>query len=378
MLSVSKTLDGSLDHIFQQAVELVVKFDRASPSLLQRRLGIGYARAARLIDQLEASGVIAASDGSSQPREVLIRSYDEFVANGGEIPKAEPENHFKVPENYIVPTELKLSSVKNSVWGRQLSEVIETDDFKKSEAEFSIVLGYGKDEKLNTTTLAETNNLIITGNPTSSKESLIDTVLITLLLRHTPSELRLILTDSGHYLDLYNGIPHLLSPVISDPDKMTSALIWTLREVDRRKQLFIQAGVRSFDAYQKLPNIDPLPRVLHICFCNWKDVETTDAMTFLTSAGLNAGIHLFIVTNRMSDNNLSADIKANIPNRAVFTVTSAKDSKLAGVKGAENIKQGEMLYRQGNSDPKKLTTIFTPEANVKEVVEAVKQAPPRF
>jgi DNA segregation ATPase FtsK/SpoIIIE-like protein len=96
-------------------------------------------------------------------------------------------------------------------------------------------------------------------------------------------------------------------------------------------------------------------------------------MTWIISSGLKAGIHLFIVANRMSDKNLSPNIKANIPNRAVFTLTSAQDSRLSGVNGAETLKEGEMLYEKGNVDPKKLTTIFTPEANVKEVVEVLKK-----
>lgn len=121
-----------------------------------------------------------------------------------------------------------------------------------------------------------------------------------------------------------------------------------------------------------MPNIADLPRILILNYCDWADVETTDSMTWITSIGLKAGVHLFIVSNRMSDKNISPDIKANISNRAVFTITLAQDSRLTGVKGAENLKVGEMFYKPGNSDPKKLTTIFTSESNVKEVVEAAK------
>src|SRR5687768_1628938 len=117
MLSVSKILDGDLDEIFQQAVEVVVQYERASASLLQRRLGIGYARAARVMDQLEAAGVVAPHEGS-KPTEVLVRSYDDFIARGGKLPKSEEEEVFAVPENYKVPTGLKLSGVENTPWGK--------------------------------------------------------------------------------------------------------------------------------------------------------------------------------------------------------------------------------------------------------------------
>jgi len=366
--------EGDLDDLFNEAVKVVVQYDRASASLVQRRLGIGYARAARLIDQLETAGVIGASDGSSRPREVLIRSYEDFVAKRGEPPKNEQEDPFRVPANYKVPTGQKLSKIDSNPWGKQLSDVIVTDDFKDLKNEYPILLGYDDQNKLTVTTLPEVENLIIAGNPQSKKENWIDTILTTSLLKHSPRELRLILIDSGHYLDLYNGIPHLLSPVITERDNSTSALRWMLGEAERRKKLFAKAGVRSFDSYQKLPNIADLPRILCINFCNWVEIETADAITFMTSTGLNAGIHLFIVVNRMSDQNLSADIKANVSNRALFTVTSAQDSRLAGVIGAEDLKEGEMLYRKGNTDPQKLATVFTPEANVKEVVEAIKQS----
>jgi S-DNA-T family DNA segregation ATPase FtsK/SpoIIIE len=144
--------------------------------------------------------------------------------------------------------------------------------------------------------------------------------------------------------------------------------------MDRRMKLLTQRGVRSFDSYNKLAKADPLPRILIFNVCDWADVETFDSMALLSSTGPKAGIHLFVVANRLSDKNLSQDVKANIPTRAVFTVTSSQDSKLAGVKGAEELEIGEMLFREGNAVPQRLTAIFTPDANVRQVVEAVKRS----
>jgi DNA segregation ATPase FtsK/SpoIIIE-like protein len=368
--SVPGISDEDRDDDFKKAIELVIQYDRCSASLLQRRLVIGYARAARLIDQLEAAGVLGPAEGS-KPREVLIRSAEDFFDKGGKKPKT--EDVFDAPKNYKVPKDIKLSRGENKSWVKQLSNVVDTSDFKELKPEYPILLGYDGEGKLNKTSLVEVENLIITGNPQSKKESWLDTILTTLLMKYSPQELRLILIHPNHYFDLYNGIPHLLSPSITDFGKSVSALKWLQAEIDRRKKLFTQAGVRSYEEYIQLPNVDPLPRILTVNFCEWADIETTDSMKWITSTGLNTGTHLFIIANRMNDKTVSPDIKANIPNRAVFTVTSAQDSKLTGIIGAEKLKEGEILYKQGNSDPKKLTTIFTPEVNVKEVVEAVKR-----
>jgi DNA segregation ATPase FtsK/SpoIIIE-like protein len=373
MLKPPLSMEGELDELFEQAVEVVVQYDRASPSLLQRRLSIGYARAARLMDQLQEAGVIGPPEGS-KAREVLIRSSEEVISKMGKPPTPEQEENFEVPANYKVPTDLKLSQADKTPWGEQLSDVIGSSDFKDSKAQYPILLGFDDESKLHISSLAEVENLIITGNPQSKKETWLDTILTTLLLRHSPKELRFILIDQNHYLDLYDGIPHLLTPIISDFDKSVSALRWIIGETDRRMKLFTQVGERSFEAYNRVSKVIPLPSILIINRCEWVDVETTDAMIVLSNSGPRTGIHLFIVANRLSDKTLSPDVKANVPNRAVFTVTSSQDSRLAGVNGAESLKEGEMLYKQENAEPKKLLTVCTLEINVKEVVEAVKQA----
>jgi DNA segregation ATPase FtsK/SpoIIIE-like protein len=364
---------GELDDLFKKAVEVVIQYDRSSPALLQRRLSIGYARAARLMDQLEAAGVVGPPEGV-KAREVLARSAKEILLKIKEPPGTPQTDAFEVPANYKVPTNIKFSKADNIPWGKQLSDVIKSNDFKDVKAQFSIPIGYDDKKELHTTSLAEVENLIITGNPQSKKEAWFDTILTTLLLKHSPMELRFILIDPYHYLDLYNEIPNLLDPVITEYARSVSALRWTIHEVERRMKLFAQKGVRNIDSYNEKPKIEALPRILIINRCDWTDVETTDGMTVLSTNGSRAGVNLFIVTNRMGENNLSMDVKANIPNRAVFMVTSAQDSKLAGVKEAEKLKEGELLFKLGNEDPQKLTTIYTPEINVKEVVGAVKQS----
>ena len=375
-----KTLEA--DDLFNEAVKIVAQYDGVSSALLQRRLSIGYARAARLMDQLEAAKVVSSSEGAGKPREVLIQNADEFLANSVKTNNNEPDDAFKISGNYRLPQAIKLSKVSTSP-REQLADAIKTKNFLDLKDDHPLILGYDEKEDLQVSTLSQVGNLIVTGNPQSKKENWIDTVLTSLLLNSPPSELRLILIDLSHYLDLYNGIPHLLSKVITDFDRGVSAFRWLSYEANRREKIMAEAGVRNLDSYNQLaksgtkpstltPPPDYLPKILVVAFCNWFDKEVIDSAAWLTNNCLNVGIHLFLVANRLGDKSLSPDLKANIPNRAVFTVTSASDSQLAGVSGAEKLNDGEMFYKIGNQKPIKLTTIFTPEVNVKEVVEAIK------
>ena len=372
MLQAPIIRGGDLDDLFQEAVKVVAQYDKASSSLLQRRLAIGYARAARLMDQLEASGVVSQSDGSSV-RKVLVSSYEGFLEKGGNKYENQENDTFKVSANYKVPTNLKLSQVQNTT-KKQLTDVTKSSELKSKAKDYPITLGYDDKGKLLVTTLPELGNLIITGNPQSTKQNWLDSVLLGFLLNLSPKELRVIPIDSTRYLDLYDGIPHLLCPVISDFEKRISALRWATYEMNRRMNLLAKAGTRSIDSYNKLADVEALPRVLIIYYSEWEDVESMTSLTSIASSGLRAGINLFIIVNRMSEKNISADVKANIPNRAVFTVTSTQDSTLAGVKGAESLQEGEALFRIGNRESVRLSTVYAPEINIKEIVQAVTAA----
>src|SRR5687768_17202408 len=128
-------LSDEMDDNFKQAVEVVVQYDRASASLLQRRLSIGYARAARLIDQLESAGVIAPAEGSV-PREVLIRSAVEILGDNWVKPEKKDEWTPEPPKNYKVPSGVKLSRADDTPWGTQFADAL--NDFKDSKIEFPI------------------------------------------------------------------------------------------------------------------------------------------------------------------------------------------------------------------------------------------------
>ena len=373
MLSPGFNSNDEPDNLLDDAVKVVIQYDNASPSLLQRRLSIGYARAARIMDQLQNAGVVSMPEGS-RPRTVLISSYEEFLKTNKKKDRqtGETEKYSSIPKNYKTPEDIKLSLSPQSSWGMSLSEAIGSKDFKNFISRYPVLLGHDNEGKLRIVNLTDMNSLIIVGNPLSTKEVWVDTILATLLIKCSPTEIRLVLIDGNHHLDFYDGIPHLLTPVITDFNKRASAFRWTVYEMERRLKLFSSKGVRNMDDYNKLSKDDALPKILLICFCDWTDVETTDAMIQITNMASKTGIHLVVVTNRLSDKNLSPDIKANIPSRSVFTVTNAHDSRLAGVNRAEHLRDGEMLYKWDNDDPIKLMTIYTSDKNVKEVVEAVK------
>jgi DNA segregation ATPase FtsK/SpoIIIE, S-DNA-T family len=359
------------DDNFKQAVEVIVQYDRASASLLQRRLSIGYARAARLIDQLESAGVIAPAEGSA-PRAVLIKSADEILGDNWVKPEKKDEWTPEPPKNYKVPSGVKLSRADDTPWGIQFADAF--NDFKDSKIEFPIPIGFNDEGKLKLENLLDVNNLIIAGNTLSQKENFVDTILLTYLLRYDPSKLKIILIDPTRYLDLYNSIPHLLSPVINGYDKTISALKWAQAEMDRRLKQFSEAGIRDLGAYNEKSGFEGIPHILIVSFFDYFDVEREDAIIRLTAQGARTGIHNIIVVDRTSGASLPSMIKSNIPTRAVFKLTSAGESKAIGVKGAENLQQGELLYKPNFGDEVKLKAIFTPERNVKEIVEVIKKS----
>jgi DNA segregation ATPase FtsK/SpoIIIE, S-DNA-T family len=365
-------LSDEMDDNFKQAVEVVVQYDRASASLLQRRLSIGYARAARIIDQLETAGVVGPAEGS-EPREVLIKSPAEILKGNWEK-KQEEEWTPEPPKNYKVPSGLKLSKADETRWGIQFNDAFKRPDLKDSKMEFPIPFGFDDKGKLKTESLPDVTNLIIAGNTLSQKENFVDTILLNYLLRYDPSELKIILIDPTHYLDLYDGIVHLLSPVIHEYDKTVSALKWAQAEMDRRLKLFSEAGVRDIKAFNKKSRLVALPHILIVAFCELFGIETEDSFIRLTAQGTRTGIHSIIVVDRTTGQSLPSMIKSNIPARAVFRLTSAGESKAIGVQAAENLGLGQLLYKPNFGNEVKLTAIFTPETNVKEVVEAVKKS----
>lgn len=268
------------DDLINEAVEVCIQYDRASASLLQRRLSIGYARAARIIDQLESYGVLAQSDGSSKPREVLVKTLKEFKIKNSKIINSKKDN---TPTNTVVEyTPIMAEFLDKSV--RKLTNPTDLPYLNNN--------------------LQKIGNLIIIGNVISKKYEYIKTYLLFLLSKFDLNDVRLIINDSTGILSKFNKIPHLLTPIINSPDTSLSTLIWLNRELDRRIEIMNEKD-ESFSSI--------------IYICNISGFFTEDMYLIikrLSSMGAYAKIHLILVTDRLGD--IPKMIKDNIPAKLEF------------------------------------------------------------
>lgn len=270
------------DDLLLEAVNVCIQYDRASASLLQRRLSIGYARAARLMDQLENTGVLSASHGSSKPREVLIKTVEEFKEKNKDLLAIEQQKEEPtVPEKVYVPKPASFLP----------------DEIKSLDNPLDIP--YLK------TDFSKIGNLIITGNVISKKYEFLKTHLLFLLSKFNLSEVKLIIDDNTGVLKGFNSIPHLLAPIIDSSDKSLSALRWLSREMDRRIEVLNKNDNATFPAIIYIGNI-----------FTFYSIEIEDAIKRISSMGAYAGIHLILVGDRLGD--FPKSIKDNIPAKLEF------------------------------------------------------------
>ena len=228
-------------------------------------------------------------------------------------------------------------------------------------------------------------HLLIAGATGMGKSVCINSLLVSLLYKATPDEVKLILIDPKKVeFSIYNGLPHLLVPVVSDPKKAAGSLTWAVNEMERRFGLIESVGVREIDGYNKITENDPeyeyLPRIVividelaDLMATAPDDVETSIAR--LAAKARAAGMHLVIGTQRPSVDVITGVIKANIPSRIAFTVASQVDSRtIIDRSGAENlIGRGDMLYNPvGASKPLRVQGAFVSDSEVDAVVSYIK------
>lgn len=304
------------DPLLSDGLKLVVKGDNASASYLQRKLNIGYARAARLLDELQQMGIVGPADGAST-RKILINTeeLDDFL-KGIIKPSDEEVDDFSFYQVPKLPTDL--TNFVPKLW--------------------TIPFGRDENNKDLSFDLDQIGHLLVVGNPYSQKMAFADAVICSQLLTGTPNQVRFILIDTSGQLGIYKHIPHLLSPVITDYEKGLSAFKWVMTEVDRRQKIFAERGVRSFSAFENLPEAVHLPRIIVIC--QWQetaDREFEYILSKVTGIAHFAGIHFFFFYDYAGSKYLPASVKANLPNRLVFQTTTAQDSRLVGVIGGEKL-----------------------------------------
>ncbi len=267
-----------------------------------------------------------------------------------------------------------------------LREVLESEEFENSESKLTIALG--KDVAGNTqlADIAKMPHVLIAGSTGSGKSVCINTIITSIIYKAKPSEVKLVMVDPKVVeLSVYNGIPHLLIPVVTDPKKAAGALAWAVQEMDNRYNLFAKKGVRDLKGYNKAVKKDEgvgmLPQIVIIVdeladlmMVAAKDVE--ESICRLAQKARAAGMHLVIATQRPSVDVITGLIKANVPSRIAFAVSSQVDSRtiLDSVGAEKLLGKGDMLYfPAGAPKPARVQGAFVSDEEVEKIVDFIKQ-----
>src|SRR5210317_1561487 len=252
-----------------------------------------------------------------------------------------------IPGSNTVGIELP-NNIRENVY---LSEILSNSDFKKREIKLPIALGKNISGKPVVGDLASMPHLLIAGTTGSGKSVCINTIILSLLYRHTPDKCKFILIDPKMLeLSTYEGIPHLLCPVITEAKKAASVLGWVVKEMESRYRLMTKEGVRNIDGYNAKHKL-PMPYIVvvvdemsDLMLVAGKEIE--NYIQKLSQMARAAGIHIIMATQRPSVDVITGTIKANFPTRISFQVTSKIDSRtILGEQGAEQLLgKGDMLY----------------------------------
>ena len=264
-------------------------------------------------------------------------------------------------------------------------DIIDTDEFRNHKSKLAFALGKDVAGKEIVTDIAKMPHIMIAGATGSGKSVCINTLISSIIYKAKPSEVKLVMVDPKIVeLSVYNGIPHLLIPVVTDPKKAAGALAWAVQEMENRYATFAAKGVRDLKGYneavKKDKDIGTLPHIVIIIdeladlmMVAKNDVE--DAICRLAQKARAAGMHLVIATQRPSVDVITGLIKANIPSRIAFAVSSQVDSRtILDMVGAEKLLgKGDMLfYPAGAPKPVRVQGAFVSDAEVEKIVDFVK------
>ena len=266
-----------------------------------------------------------------------------------------------------------------------LRELLETQQFKTAKSRVTVALGMDVAGAPILLDIAKMPHLLIAGATGMGKSVCINSMIVSLLYRAKPDEVKLILVDPKKVeLNVYNKLPHLLVPVVTDPKKAAGSLHWAVTEMDRRFELIEEVGVRDIASYNRITKDDPdkefLPQIV-IVIDELADLmmtapkEVEDSICRLAQKARAAGMHLVIGTQRPSVDVVTGLIKANVPSRIAFTMASQVDSRtIIDVAGAEKlIGRGDMLYAPvGFSKPVRVQGSFVSESEIEKITEFIK------
>lgn len=261
-----------------------------------------------------------------------------------------------------------------------IREIMESKEFNGYPSKLAMGLGKDVAGRIIIGDIAKMPHLLIAGSTGSGKSVCVNTLITSLVYKAKPDEVKLILIDPKVVeLSNYNGIPHLLIPVVTDPKKAANALTWAVTEMNRRYKLFADTQVKDIKSYNEKTD-NPLPRIVIIIdeladlmMVSANDVE--DCIHRLAQMARAAGMHLIVATQRPSVDVITGVIKANIPSRIAFAVSSQTDSRtIIDMGGAEKLLgKGDMLfYPLGAAKPVRLQGAFISEAESDKIIEHIK------
>ena len=287
-----------------------------------------------------------------------------------------------IPGSNTVGIELP-NNIRENVY---LSEILANADFKKKEIKLPIALGKNISGKPIVGDLASMPHLLIAGTTGSGKSVCINTIILSLLYRHTPEKCKFILIDPKMLeLSTYEGIPHLLCPVITEAKKAASVLGWVVKEMESRYRLMTKEGVRNIDGYNAKHKL-PMPFIVvvvdemsDLMLVAGKEIE--NYIQKLSQMARAAGIHIIMATQRPSVDVITGTIKANFPTRISFQVTSKIDSRtILGEQGAEQLLgRGDMLFMSSANRIVRIHAPFVSDNEIEKINNSLRsQAEPDY
>lgn len=306
-----------------------------------------------------------------------ITSLVNDLALATEAPTGQIRIEAPIPGRSLVGIEIPNRSLEIVTLRTMLSSKI----MQKMKSKLTVSLGLDVSGNPVAVDLSKMPHALVAGTTGSGKSVLINSFISSLLFRASPQEVRLILIDPKRVeFTSYNGIPHLLTPVIVEPEKILSALKWAMAEMDKRYRLFAERGVRNIDSYNELAGFQVLPYIVIFIdeladLMMFAPVEVEDAIARIAQMARATGIHLVIATQRPSVNVITGLIKANIPCRIAFNVSSMIDSRvIIDSPGAEKLLgRGDMLYiPPDQAKPTRIQGTYVSEKEIKKLVDYLK------
>ena len=310
-----------------------------------------------------------------------ITNLSNDLALNTEAPTGQIRIEAPIPGRNLIGVEIPNRSLEVVT----LRTMLTSEQMKKNKSKLAVSLGLDVSGNPLIADIGKMPHVLIAGTTGSGKSVMINSFIASLLFRATPDEVKLIMIDPKRVeLTGYNGIPHLMTPVIVEVDKILASLKWAMGEMDRRYKTFAERGVRNIDSYNELAGFQTLPYIVIFIdeladLMAYAPVEVEDAIARLAQMARATGIHLVVSTQRPSVDVITGLIKANIPARIAFNVSSMIDSRvIIDTPGAEKLLgRGDMLYiPPDQAKPTRIQGAFVSDKEVKDLVDFLKNENP--